>query len=251
MILPRRASRDGSVARAWTPATSRRVLTQRTTDDGQLLVVLGEGRNDLRRSDRILGVGDGSRALEHGAERREGRALEGTQREPVLGDLVARAGCPDLAAQVRDLLDGQTGLAGDHHQVRVLEDLVQLDDRLGLFRTIHGFLQLWPNPGDPDRTGCVTDHAASVSGLARTETLRSGSPAPEVRARARTLEVQRRFPCPRLRRRVSPLRSLPKGRSTCGLGQVELEALRPLRSLRRRPKPTTETRKLSRRPRSG
>ena len=114
------------------------------------------------------------------------RALEGTQREPVLGDLVARAGCPDLAAQVRHFLDGQTGLAGDHHQVRVLEDLVQLDDRLGLFRTIHGFLQLWPNPGDPDRTGCVTDHAASVSGLARTETSRSGSPAPEVRARART-----------------------------------------------------------------
>ena len=111
--------------------------------------------DDLRRSDRILGVGDGSRTREHGSERLEGRAVEGTQHEPVLRDLVAGAGCPDLAAQVRHFLDSETGLAGDHHQVRVLEDLVQLGDRFGLFRTIHGFLQLRPVLEDPDRTGCV------------------------------------------------------------------------------------------------
>src|SRR5688572_15925425 len=86
----------------------QRVLTQRTADDGQLLVVLGEGGNHLRRSDRILGVGDGGRALEQGTERREGRALEGPQREPVLCDLVAGAGCPDLSTQVRHFLDGET-----------------------------------------------------------------------------------------------------------------------------------------------
>src|SRR4029077_10702632 len=135
---------------------------------------------------RILGVGNGSRTLEQGTERLESRALEGTQRESIFGDLVARAGCPHLAAQVRHFLDGEAGLAGDHHQARVLEDLVQLGDRFGLFRTIHGFLQLWPDPEDPSRTGCVADCAASVGGLARTETLRPGSPAPEVRARACT-----------------------------------------------------------------
>src|SRR6185436_9886969 len=57
------------------------VLAQRTAHDAQLLVVLGVGRDDLRRSDRILGVSDGSRTREHGSERLEGRAVEGTQHE--------------------------------------------------------------------------------------------------------------------------------------------------------------------------
>lgn len=77
MVLPRRASRDGRVARAWTPATSR-VSPPRTADDGQLFVVLGVGRDGFRRCDRSpwnrrWRVGP----VNMGPRRREGRALEG------------------------------------------------------------------------------------------------------------------------------------------------------------------------------
>src|SRR5713101_2925118 len=106
--------------------------------DLQLRVGPHEGLQRLRDRHRVLlGEHESRRALEMGAERVEGGALDGQPGQSILDHLVLRGGALELLAQVRQLLDAEPAILGQHRALRGAQPLLQGLDAVHLLLSRH------------------------------------------------------------------------------------------------------------------
>src|SRR6201995_226862 len=115
-------------------------LTQRTADDDELFVRLGEFDGDLWRRYRIVRSGDHGRSLQHGTDGNDVSAFKSNFGETVLRDLYRGTSLLHLHAQLLHLGNGQAGIMSYDRDAGGLEQTIQLLDSALFCRSFHSKL---------------------------------------------------------------------------------------------------------------